>query len=469
MHVLFLYLVPPKKFIPYGFSQGIGSLSALLKQHGHTTDLVYVEAFQPAQLRRTISPDVGLIAISATTDQMPLARQVIQFLSSTTTIPIVLGGVHATVAPDDAIQIPRLLGICRGEGEDALLELATALEHQTDICQIQNFWFRIEGTIIKNDVRPLIADLDALPFPDRAIFNYQQVINNNYDDGAEFMVGRGCPFHCAFCINPALHNLYRGKGRFVRYRSVEHVMAEISQVMRTYRNIQKLTFQDDILGLNLSWLAQFADQYVRAIGIPFRCNVRADCVNDETLSLLKAAGCAEIWVGVECGNDDLRNHILQKQVSTEQILAAFALIRKHQMKSKAYNMIGLPGETPEHIEETLQLNQRLQPDIKNVTIFRPYPGTALYDYCQERQWISNRTVSGYWEESILNQPALSREDTYFYQILFYYETLFPRLSKFVRRLNTIKIIRQLTLFRLLHPKWLLYRVYTLLKKWRRKS
>jgi len=278
------------------------------------------------------------------------------------------------------------------------------------------------------------------------------------------MVGRGCPFQCAFCINPALQHLYRGKGRFVRYRSVGHVIAEIEQVVGTYHGIRKVTFQDDILGLDRAWLTSFADEYARTIRVPFRCNLRADHVDDETLGLLRHAGCAEAWIGVECGNEDLRNRVLEKRISTEQILAAFDLMRKHGIKSKAYNMIGLPGETPAQIEETLRLNARIRPDIKNVTIFRPYPGTALYDDCRKRNWISDRKVSGYWEESILDQPALSKEDTYFYQIFFHYAMRFPRLVKLVRWLNRIKITRRLTLFRLLHPKSVLYRLYPLLKK-----
>ncbi len=467
MHVLFLYLVPPTRFIPRGFSHGIGSLSAMLKQHGHTADLLYVDALRPKALARKVSAAPGLIAVSATTDQFDLAREVIGFLSSRCAIPIVLGGVHATVAPEEAVSTPGVLGICRGEGEEALLELVTALERHEDFHEVRNFWFRHDGTIVKNDVRPLITDLNALPFPDRTVFDYQAVLNGNYDDGAEFMVGRGCPFQCAFCINPALQSLYRGKGRFVRYRSVEHVIAEITQVVGTYYGIRKLTFQDDILGLDRAWLASFADEYARAVRIPFRCNLRADHIDDETLGLLKHAGCAEIWVGVECGNDDLRNRVLQKHVSTEQIFAAFDLMRKHGIRSKAYNMIGLPGETPAQVEETLRLNARVRPDIKNVTIFRPYPGTALHDQCRERGWISGRKVAGYWEESILDQPTLSKEDTYFYQVLFHYATRLPRVVKWIAWLNRIKITRRLTLFRVLHPKFVLYRLYAILRKLRR--
>jgi radical SAM superfamily enzyme YgiQ (UPF0313 family) len=171
---------------------------------------------------------------------------------------------------------------------------------------------------------------------------------------------------------------------------------------------------------------------------------------------------------VECGNEQLRNRVLHKQLPTEKIVAAFELIRKYNINSKAYNMIGLPSETREHIEETIQLNKRIRPDVRNVTIFRPYPGTELYDYCHDQKWISGRKVSGYWEESILDQPTLSKEDTYFYQVLFYYETKFPKLTAFARWLNTIKITPRLTLFRLLHNKFIMYKLYTLIKRSGRK-
>ena len=467
MKVLFIYPVPPSRFIPRGFSHGIASISAVLKSAGHSTELMYVEAFLPEELSRRVA-GCDLVAISSTTDQFPLATQVIGFLASSGGPPVVLGGVHATVAPEEAIQVAGVLGICIGEGEQPLLDLVAALEQGADYLKIENFWFRTPGGIVRNPVRPLISDLDLLPFPDRALFDYQQIIDANYDDGAEFMVGRGCPFLCSFCINKSLQDLYRGKGTFVRYRSVDNVIAEIKEVTTTYRHISKITFQDDIVALNRKWLAEFAARYAAEIGIPFRCNLRADNVNEETLRLLKQANCAEIWVGVETGSERLRNELLKKQLPTATIVAAFDLIRKFGIKSKAYNMLGLPGETPADIEETIRLNKQIRPDVKNITIFRPYPGTELYAYCKSRNWISERKVDGYWEESILDQPSLSKEDTYFYQLLFYYENKDPWMAKVARLLHRVRLTPRLSLFRLIHAKSLMYSVYALIKRSGRK-
>lgn len=464
MNILFIYPIPPQRFVPRGFSYGIGSMSAMLKRAGHTTELLYIESLDEAELVRRITPSTALVAVSSTTDQFALAKQAIAWIEKRFDIPVVLGGTHATVAPEEAIRTDGLLGICVGEGDEAIVDLAQALDRHEDVSHIRNFWFRKGNSVIRNEVRPLVRDLDSLPFPDRSIFDYQSLLDLNYQDGAEFMVGRGCPFHCAFCINQKLQDLYRDKGPFVRFRSVDNVIAEIKAVTRDYTNIRKITFQDDILGLNKTWLAEFSAHYGREIRIPFRCNIRADGVNEEILSLLKQAGCAELWVGVECGNETLRNSLLNKQISTQTIINAFRLIRSFNIASKAFNMIGLPGETPQNIEETFQLNKTIKPDIRSVTIFRPYPGTALYDYCAEKNWISNRMVSGYWEESILDQPTLSKEDTYFYQLMFYYEMKCPSLAGLMRWLNRIKLGRTLTLFRLLHSKTLMYGLYRHIRK-----
>lgn len=464
MKILFLNIVPPRRFIPWGFSHGIGLMSAVLKTSGHTTKLLYLESLNKKALRSCLSTEIDLIAMSSTTDQIDLTKEIVAFLSAITDIPIILGGVHATVSPEDAIDTKGLFGICIGEGEEALLEFVNALEEKKDFRSVKNFWFRTNGTIIKNSVRSLIKNLDEVPFPDRSIFNYQELLDKNYDDGAEFISGRGCYYHCTFCINKTLQTLYKGKGHYVRYRSIDNVIKEIKTVISNYSNIKTITFHDDVFGLKISWLSEFAEKYKRDIQLPFRCNMRADNVNDKHLELLKKAGCIEVWVGVECGNENLRNSLLKKRISTEQILKAFKLLKEYGIKSKAFNMIGLPGETVENIEETIQLNKVIKPEITNSSIFRPYPGTELYDYCKDKNWLSNRRVSGYFEESVLDQPTLSKEDTYFYQMLFYYENKIPRLASIIRWLNKIRIGPKITLFRLIHNKFVIYKIFKLIKK-----
>ncbi len=464
MRVLILYLVPPARYVPRGYSAGIGYISSVLKEAGHKTGLLYLESLDKKALTRRIkSFRPGLIAVSSTTDQFPLARGVIGFASENFNIPIILGGVHATVSPEEAVRTKGLLGICIGEGEYAVLELVNALENRRGFLKTRNFWFNHRGRIYRNGVRPLVEDLDSLPFPDRSIFGYQEIIDKNYEDGAEFMVGRGCPFRCTFCINPVMQDIYRNGGRYVRYRSVGNLLKEIGEVTGRY-TVKRITFQDDIFCLNREWLREFCEKYPERFSIPFRCNLRADSVNEDVLGMLKRAGCREAWIGVECGNEAFRNRVLEKNVSTEKIENAFRLMKRSGIKSKAFNMIGLPGETRENIEETIRLNKKIDPDIKNATIFRPYPGTALYDLCARRGWLSSRRVSGYWEESILDQPTLPREDTYFYQMLFYYEMRMPRIAAVIRALNRIRITRGMTLFRLLHNKKLMYRLYALIRK-----
>ncbi len=465
MNILFLYPIPPTRYIPQGFSHGIGYLSAVLKRAGHKTELLVLESVDSAAIREKLQsfpPD--LIAISSTSDQFELTRRLVPYLTSVSAAPVIIGGVHPTVAPEEAIAIPGVFGICIGEGEEALVELVEALEQKREYYLIRNFWFRKGAEVQRNELRPLIANLDDLPFTDRSIFDYQKLLDLNYEDGAEFMVGRGCPYRCAFCINPKLQELYRGLGRFVRHRSVDMVIKEMEMVLATYTGIGRITFHDDILAIDLDWLSSFCELYRERIGIPFRCNLRADSISVEVLECLKLAGCIELWIGVESGNEEIRNKVLNKGVSNEVIERAFKLVKQYGIKTKSYNMIGIPGEKPSDIEETFAFNNRIGPDIKNVTIFRPYPGTELYQSCMNNGWLSNRKVDGYWEESILDQPTLRSEDTYFYQMLFYYSMKAPLLVPLMKMLNRIKLLPRVSLFRILHNKRLVYSLYVFLRK-----
>jgi radical SAM superfamily enzyme YgiQ (UPF0313 family) len=417
MKILIIYPQPPMLEGKRMFNIGIAYISSVLKTKNHKTFLLNIDSFKKKQLDNTIKkykPD--LICFSSTTDQIELTKKTIEYISKYK-IPTIIGGTHSTVFPEDAINVKSILGICIGEGEYAILELVEALENKKSYTKIKNFWFKKGNKIIKNPLRPLIQNLDKLPFPDRELFNYKELLKN-HKAGIEFMAGRGCPYQCTYCVNKKLQDLYKNKGKFVRYRSVNNLIKEIKQTIKRYPT-KLITFHDDTFTLNKKWLKEFSEKYSKEIKIPFRCNARADTIDEEIIKLLKKANCKQIWIGVESGNEKIRNLVLKKNITNQQIKEVFNLAKKYKIKTMAFNMIGIPYETEENIKETFKFNKEINPDLKAINIFRPYPGTELYNLCKKNNWISNRKVHGYYEDTILDQPSVNRETIRYYKELFY--------------------------------------------------
>ncbi len=236
--------------------------------------------------------------------------------------------------------------VCVGEGEQTLLDIVDG----KPVDQIPNLVRKVDGKIIQNSIQPLLEDLDQLPFPDRELFDYQNSLNQ--DHRADFMVGRGCPYRCTYCINNQMINL--APGRYVRLRSVSNILTEIKLVLHNYQNIESICFQDDTFALKRGWLVEFCDRYKREIGLPFVCNLRADRTDEEIVIVLKNAGCQEVRIGIEQGNESLRRSMLNRKMSNEQIIAAFQMLHKAGIKTFAYNMIGIPGETEQTVQETIR-------------------------------------------------------------------------------------------------------------------
>jgi len=420
VNILFIYPVPaPDRKVYTAFSQGVGVLSAVLKSAGHTTSLYSAFRFDEADVRRRLQAEQpDLIAVSATSNQMPLAQKMMAVAGSVLPeAPIVVGGIHPTVEPEEVIALDRVCAICRGEGEQALLEVVRALEQGTEPRDIPNLWLKNGGQITRNEIGPW-ADLDALPFPDREIFDFQQILDRHGSTvGAELMASRGCPFACTYCVNPVLNRLKKGKGPVVRWRSVGHVVAEIDEIVGEYSGVQLLGFHDDVFTLNSEWLSEFCDEYPRRFRIPFWCNSRVDALNEQAVLMLRRAGCRRVHLGVEAGNERLRREVLRRNISDEQIRDAFALVKKHGMRAVSFNMVGIPYETEDTLKETIELNRQLKPHWLLVSIFNPMPGTALYDLCEREGWLRSRPIESFYDPtSAINQPSISRE-----KVAWYYE------------------------------------------------
>lgn len=434
MKMLFVYpdLVPHVPDWPGYFHNGIATMSAVLKQAGYKTSLIHI--VQPLSqedfINRVKREAPDLIGFSTTSHMFSVVKQLASWLKDARLgIPVVCGGIHPTIAPEESIAVEGIDIICRGEGEGPLLELCQRLENKEDISDIPNIWSKKgDGTVIKNSLRPVVKDLDSLPYADRTIFAYPELLSEREGRGT-FMASRGCPHNCTYCCNQLIRNIYGNEGKPIRFKSVDYFIAEIKQGLKDYPFIKRIIFDDDILFLNRKWSEEFAEKYSREVHLPFMCNARADVTDQRLVDLLQKAGCYYVRFGLESGNEEIRYKILNRRMKNEQIEKAFSMCKKAGFTTFSYNIVGFPHETPSAILDTIKLNASIDVDVTHVTIFQPYPGTRLYERCREENLLEAKDLAlDFCSPSILKLKTVSSSQVkmfrnYFRLFMGYYQLL----------------------------------------------
>ncbi len=463
---------------------GIGYLAAMAKKGGHEVSLIHVthppkqDQFMGTVAEEISSDKDALIGFSATTNMFSIVKLLTSWIKSSYKNLIIVGGVHPTLNPEETIRAEGIDAICVGEGEEPLLEFMDNLQNGEEISHIRNIWIKHNGKIYKNPLRPILKDLDTLPFPDRGIFDYKNLEHGKEGTGI-FMASRGCPYDCYYCCNHAIKACIGGERGYLRFRSVDNVIREMKQTIQDLPFIRLIHFDDDILPIRRTWFKEFAVRYSREISLPFECNIRPNLINETTVELLRNAGCRTLRVGLESGNSFIRNKILNRSLSEETIIKASLLCKEAGIRLYTFNMVGLPFEDMSARLETIKLNARIDSDEEQVSIFYPYEKTRLYEICKEQGLLRKREVIDPFRDTSLSFGFIERN-----QILFiaYYFALLVRLYKFYFRLSAslskIMIkwsdrffscrINALTLYPLLNPVLGVLIKHKRLEEWTRK-
>ncbi|HPQ70170.1 MAG TPA: radical SAM protein [bacterium] len=295
-------------------------------------------------------------------------------------IVTIVGGPHVSALPARTLdEFPTFdLGVI-GEGELTLADICAAIQRgERTLHGIPGTVYRANGAPDLGPERPMIMNLDDLPFPARDLIDFSLYIGSSSPglssklrNITELFTSRGCPVRCFFCGS---HVTHRNK---VRFRSARHVLDEVRECVRTY-GVDHFTIDDDTFTYGRERLIEICHG-LRELGVSWDCDSRVSNVDEDLLRMMADAGCVKIAFGVESGSPRMLE-MIRKRITLAQIEAAFAAARQARILSSAFIMIGAhPSETFEEVEQTFRLMLRIKPDFVMVYVAVPYPGTGLYD------------------------------------------------------------------------------------------
>ena len=295
---------------------------------------------------------------------------------------VVVGGPHPSIAKTEILKEPMIdIGVF-GEGEETIVDILNSIEGSQPLSSINGIVYREENNGVENPARELISDLDSLPFP----ISVAQTSLIGYDkyplQAFKYIFAiRGCPYNCSFC---GARNIW---SRSARFRSIENIVAEIQQIQQ--KGINYIHFDDDTFGINKVFIEKLCDAIKsKCPGLYWSSKMYVKNVDDETIALMKSAGCRSIQIGVESGNNEMLK-LIRKNITIEEALSAAQIIKKHKIYLQTFFIVGFPQETEATLSDTISAITSFPADNVVYSIFTPYIRTELFDYCKREGIISN--------------------------------------------------------------------------------
>lgn len=355
---------------------GIGYMASVLREDGFEVGCLdfFIEKTTLQMLKDTFASEKPrIVGISSTTQSINNALRLARFFKNADPgVSVILGGPHVTFLDEEALQDGNVDVVVRNEGEYTMLELANHfLRGYKTLDAIRGITYRQNGQIVRNPPRPLVRDLDALPFPARDLFS-----PDDYYVPFGLMASRGCPGKCIFCAAGAMAG-----GRY-RMRSAENVVAEVTHLKGLAGVGKFIYFADDTLTADVRRLKRICDLLIDLkLEVKWIAESRADVMTREMMAHMIQAGCIGLQFGVESGSQATLERI-GKKVTLEQILNAVAIAKDYNLDTICSLMIGLPGETVEDIQQSIEFAVRLQKEYEVQALFSiatPLPGTYMYE------------------------------------------------------------------------------------------
>lgn len=379
-----------KNYRAPGFPVGIALVASYLKSQGvpiRVLDLATQKDWLAALRTELANHPCTVVGVSFQITQYEEATRIARFVKQNyPAMKVVYGGSFASSDPRDCISNPDVDAVCYGEGELTLHHLIQAWDKGEPLDGVEGIVFRREdGTVMQNQPRALIGDLDQMPLPAYELFNLEPYISAEHTSDftnrkyrcMELITSRGCPYSCIYC-----HSVF---GKRFRGRSPQHVMNEIHFLHRTY-GVTEFVIWDDTFTMDIQRAKDICDLIVRSgirIAIQLRGGVRVEQMDEELVAKLKAAGVETMCVGIESAVWRIQK-MIKKNLKIEKVERLLDLARKYRITTIGLMMLGFPDENLAEMKESIRWACRSKLDYTFFSIVTPFPGTELYDIAVRR-------------------------------------------------------------------------------------
>lgn len=391
---------------------GLRSISAVLKAAGHWTQLVFMKTnerqFSKSNLDEiaSLARHADIIGVGCLARGSTKAMQLIQSLHEQKKL-VIWGGIHASLNPEECTDWADI--VCRGEGEEVMLELVERLEQGKDWKDIANLAFKEKEGVKLNEIRPPIANLDDLPLPDFTFENEYHLTKKGFvqvntlpevssSKQIMFISSRGCAFRCTYCCNRKLKELYTRKGHYIRRMSVSRLIEHTQNLRKIFPSGEYFYFIDEDFGARpIGELTQLSEEFPQKVGLPFACLTHPAQVNKQKMDSLVKAGLFRLYMGIESGSERTRREIYDRHVSNDIVIRAAKTISCYpQVLPTYFFIIGNPYEEMEDLFTTVRLISEL-PYGSYIIMYNLvfFPGSAIYERAVRDRLIEGPHDSGY--------------------------------------------------------------------------
>lgn len=404
-------------------SMGLMYVGSYLHSKGHKVNIIDANNFRKSKhFFDKIKYELGnalCVGLSVMTAQIPDALKIASYIRGlNASLPIIWGGVHPTLYPEQAAKDTLVDFVVKGEGEVTAFELIEAIEKHKDFSQVKGIAFSPNPNqeVVVTPDRELM-DINKLPpiewslLEDIRNSNMTKIVGaTTYEGGIPVQTSRGCPHRCTFCINTVLKSKYR-------HKEADRVLNDIKSLVDL--GADRIFFIDDNFSVSKKKLIEILDRIERdKLTFQWFASCRTDYFREDhiTLDLLKRMkrnGCTILGVGAESGSDRILSK-LKKDATAEDTLNTAKLLSECGIRGNFSFMIGLPGEGKDDMEKTLKLIEEIENvdrsfRIAGPQIYRPYPGSLLYLECLTLGMKEPQTLAE-WAASPYIKDRIARED-----------------------------------------------------------